>query len=183
MLYRCWSQARINEPFILLCLGGYTYFQYTKKTAFYGQSDSLCLIKMLLYIRTENYVYFFFVQWHVCTFVRETSFYGHSDSFCTQQYKSTIGQSQYQGSILLPSRPDHQQTISIMDTNSGQSTFSALEALYLYKKFMLGQHCNSTKNNFHHIKNCFPLYVSTVDSRSRFADWCPIGLSLLSNGG
>ena len=136
MLYRSWSQARINEPFILLCLGVYVLLVH-KENHILRQSDSLCLIKMLLFIRTENYVYFYFVQWHVCTFVRETSFYGHSDSFCTQQYKSTIGQSQYQGSILLLSRPGHQQTISIMDTNSGQSTFSALEALYLYTKFML----------------------------------------------
>jgi hypothetical protein len=120
MLYRCWSQARINEPFILLYLGGYVLL-IRKENRIYGQSDSLCLIKMLLYIRTENYVYFFFVQWHVCTFVRETSFYGHSDSFCTQQYRSTIGQSQYQGSRLLLSRTDHQQTISIMGTNSGCS--------------------------------------------------------------
>lgn len=139
MLYRRWSQARINEPFILLSLGVYVLLVHKENHILQAiRLPTLFLIKMLLYNRTENYVYCYFVQWHVCTFVRETSFYGHSDSFCTQQYKSTIGQSQYQGSILLPSRSDHQQTISIMDTNSGQSTFSALEALYQHKKFMLG---------------------------------------------
>ena len=72
MLYRRWSQARINEPFILLCLGVYVLLVHKENHILQAiRLPTLSLIKMLLYIRTEDYVYCCFVHAMACMYFRE----------------------------------------------------------------------------------------------------------------